>query len=137
LIDEKPSHGYELIKEVEERLGGGYSPSPGVVYPTLTWLEELGYATVETMEGGKKLYGITDEGRAQLKAQKPALDAILERMASASSRGGRFTPQILRAMDNLRTALKYRLADGPLAEEDVQNIVTALDDAARAVERRT
>jgi DNA-binding PadR family transcriptional regulator len=136
VIAEKPSHGYELIKEVEERLGGGYSPSPGVVYPTLTWLEELGYATVETKGGGKKLYGITEEGRAYLASQKPALDSILARMAAASARGGRFAPQILRAMDNLRSALKYRLAEGPLSEDDVRAVVDALDGAARAVERR-
>src|ERR1700675_2677186 len=59
LIAEKPRHGYEIIKDIEDRLAGSYSPSPGVIYPTLTLLEELGYASVTASEGGKKLYAIT------------------------------------------------------------------------------
>src|ERR1700732_1421526 len=62
LVAEKPRHGYELIKAIEEQLGGSYSPSPGVIYPTLTMLEELGYATVAApSDGGKKLYTVTPE----------------------------------------------------------------------------
>ena len=63
LIAEKPRHGYELIKDIEERLGGAYAPSPGVVYPMLTMLEELGQVSLESAEGGKKLYAITDAGK--------------------------------------------------------------------------
>src|SRR4051794_33910362 len=62
LIAEKPRYGYEVIKAIEDQLSGAYSPSPGVVYPTLTMLEELGYATISSAEGGKKLYAITPEG---------------------------------------------------------------------------
>src|SRR6478609_2677148 len=68
LIAEKPRHGYELIKAIEEQFGGAYSPSPGVVYPALTLLEELGYLTVSTGESAKKLHEITAEGRAFLDA---------------------------------------------------------------------
>jgi DNA-binding PadR family transcriptional regulator len=71
LIAEKPSHGYELIKAVETAAGGAYTPSPGVIYPTLTLLEELGYITVGDAGGGKKLYTITDEGEAFLEATIP------------------------------------------------------------------
>src|SRR5512142_2757066 len=56
LIGEKPRHGYEIIRAIEDAVGGAYSPSPGVIYPTLTLLEELGFVTVESAEGGKKLY---------------------------------------------------------------------------------
>src|SRR5580693_3933034 len=80
LISEKPSHGYELIKAIEERLGGAYSPSPGVIYPTLTLLEEMGYAHVAAGDGGKKLHSITPEGEAALAANKPAIDAIFGRI---------------------------------------------------------
>src|SRR5437763_13926005 len=66
LLSEKPRHGYEIIKAIEERFGGMYSPSPGVVYPTLTLLEELGHATVTAAEAGKKLYAITEAGTAFL-----------------------------------------------------------------------
>src|SRR6202012_5708440 len=70
LLDQKPRHGYELIKELDERSGGFYSPSPGMVYPALTYLEEIGYATVEA-DGAKKLYSITDTGKAHLAANRP------------------------------------------------------------------
>src|SRR5262245_35348712 len=74
LIEEKPRHGYEIIKAIEERVGGAYSPSPGVIYPTLTLLEELGYVTASTSEGGaKKLHEIAAEGRAFLKANRAAV----------------------------------------------------------------
>ena len=79
LLDEKPAHGYELMKELEERSGGFYSPSPGMIYPQLTLLEELGYASV-TAEGAKKLYAITDAGRAYLTENKQAADAMLAQL---------------------------------------------------------
>src|SRR6202020_1345913 len=65
LLAEKPRHGYEIIKALEERSKGFYVPSPGMVYPALTYLEEIGHATVET-EGTRKLYQLTDLGRAYL-----------------------------------------------------------------------
>src|SRR4029079_9656328 len=77
LLDEKPRHGYEIIKEIEERFGGMYSPSPGTVYPTLTMLEDLGYARVLPEEGGKKIYEITEEGRKHLGEQQPCNRELL------------------------------------------------------------
>ena len=70
LLAERPSYGYELIKALEDRSGGFYSPSPGMVYPALTWLEEVGYAAV-TAEGSKKLSAITDAGRDYLRTLLP------------------------------------------------------------------
>lgn len=134
LIAEKPSHGYELIKAIEESLGGAYSPSPGVVYPTLTLLEEMGYATVEPAEGGRKLYTITDSGRAHLEEHRKTVEGIAERMAEWRAHRGDLSPQVLRAMENLRTALRLRLARGGLSEEATQQLAQVLDDAARAVE---
>ena len=137
LIAEKPRHGYELIKAIEERVGGAYSPSPGVVYPTLTMLEELGYVTASTGEGGpKKLHAITPEGQAYLDANRPAVDALLARMDEAGrTHGGAPAPQILRATENLKLALRLRLARGPLTEEQANAVAAALDAAATAVER--
>lgn len=80
LLAEKPSHGYELIKALEERSGGFYSPSPGVIYPALTYLEEIGYATVEA-EGAKKLYRLTEAGRHQLEQNRAAVEAMLSELA--------------------------------------------------------
>ena len=125
-----------LIKEIEDRLGGAYSPSPGVIYPTLTLLEEMGQTSVTASEGGKKLYAITPEGEAALAANKATVDAIFARIAEVSAaHGGGPAPQILRAMQNLRLALRMRLARGPLSEAEIDAITQALDAAAVTVER--
>jgi DNA-binding PadR family transcriptional regulator len=136
LIAEKPSHGYEIIKAIEDRVGGAYSPSPGVVYPTLTLLEELGHVKVTATESGKKLHEITADGRAYLDAHSPTVDGLLTRMAEASrTYGGGATPQIVRAMENLKLSMRLRLARGPLNEEQVKAMAAALDAAATTVER--
>lgn len=138
LIAEKPRHGYELIKAIEERVGGAYSPSPGVVYPTLALLEELGHVTASTGDGAgaKKLREITGEGQAFLEANRPAVDALLTRMDEAGrARGGGPAPQVVRAMENLKLALRMRLARGPLSEEQANAVAAALDAAATNVER--
>ena len=136
LIAEKPRHGYELIKAIEEQVAGSYSPSPGVIYPTLTLLDELGYVTVSTGDGTKKLHEITVEGRAFLDANRRAVDALLARMAETGrAHGGGPAPQILRAMENLRLALRLRLSRGPLSEEQINAVAAALDAAAIGVER--
>lgn len=136
LIAEKPRHGYEVIKAIEDRVGGAYSPSPGVIYPTLTLLEELGYVTVAAEEGTRKLHTITDQGRAFLEANRPALDALLARMDEAARRQGDGpAPQIVRAMENLKLAMRLRMARGPLDAEQADAVAAALDAAAQAVER--
>ena len=133
LLAEQPRHGYELIKEIEERLGGAYAPSPGVVYPTLTWLEELGYAAVQA-EGAKKLYTATPEGLAYLEQNKAMVDGLFARMDQMGGQND-FAPRIMRAMGNVKLALKLRLASGPLTAEQVDKIATALDNAALEIER--
>jgi DNA-binding PadR family transcriptional regulator len=136
LIAEKPRHGYEIIKAIEDRVAGAYSPSPGVIYPTLTLLEELGYATVSDGDGGKKLHAITDQGRAFLDANRTTLEALLARMAEAGrANESSSAPQILRAMENLKMALRLRLSRGPLNDEQATALAAALDAAAQAVER--
>jgi DNA-binding PadR family transcriptional regulator len=87
LIAEKPSHGYDLIKVLEERSGGYYVPSPGMVYPALTYLEEAGYATVEP-EGTKKLYRISEEGRRHLDENRAAADALAAQLERIGRRMG-------------------------------------------------
>ena len=81
LLAEKPRHGYDVIKALEERSGGAYSPSPGTVYPTLTLLEDLGYARAREEEGGRKIYEITDAGRAHLEQHSDTVESIFERMS--------------------------------------------------------
>jgi DNA-binding PadR family transcriptional regulator len=135
LISERPRHGYEIIKEIEDRVAGTYSPSPGVIYPTLTMLEELGHATVSENEG-KKLYAITAEGTAYLAANKAAVDNALQHMQSVKAKhGGGPAPEITRARENLKMALRLREARGPLTEQQIRDIAAALDAAAVAIER--
>src|SRR5579863_7387325 len=79
LLSEQPSYGYQLIKTMEERLAGGYAPSPGVIYPTLTMLEEEGLATSST-QNNKKVYSVTPEGTAYLEENKRRVEALFERL---------------------------------------------------------
>lgn len=81
MLEEKPRHGYEIIKDLEARFGGAYAPSPGTVYPTLTMLEDLGYARAVPEESGRKIYEITDEGRKYLAENSNTVDEIFSRIA--------------------------------------------------------
>jgi DNA-binding PadR family transcriptional regulator len=136
LIAEKPCYGYEIIKAIEERVGGAYSPSPGTIYPTLTMLQDLGHVTVSDGDGAKKLHTITDEGRAYLDAHRPTLEALMERMDESGRRhGGGPAPQIVRAMENLKLALRLRLSRGPLDEAQINAVAAAIDTAATTLER--
>jgi DNA-binding PadR family transcriptional regulator len=133
LVAEKPSYGYEIIKAIEERLSGGYAPSPGVVYPTLTLLEEEGYATSST-EGNKKLYTVTELGTEYLKTNQATIKAIFGRMEQAGDVFGRGrSPQIMRAFMNLKFAMKMRATQGDLTPEQTRRIAEAIDAAARAI----
>lgn len=135
LIADEPRHGYDIIKAIEDNFGGTYSPSPGVVYPTLTLLEDQGFASV-TPEGAKKLYAATDEGRAFLEANKATVDALFARMDKARKTfGGGLAPEIRRALENFRTAFELRLEREALTPEAVTAIAKAIDDAAASVEK--
>jgi DNA-binding PadR family transcriptional regulator len=133
LIAERPRHGYEIIKAIEEQASGAYTPSPGVIYPTLSLLEETGMITVQA-DGARKTHAITEEGAAHLAANAPGLDAILARIAE-SGPGRGLAPQILRAMENLKLALRLRLSRGAPDETQLRLIAAAIDAAAVAVEQ--
>ncbi|HSJ62421.1 MAG TPA: PadR family transcriptional regulator [Gemmatimonadaceae bacterium] len=85
LLEEKPRHGYDIIKELEDRFAGTYSPSPGTVYPTLSMLEDMGYARAQTEEGGRKIYEITEEGKAYLEENRGTVTDIFDRIADLGS----------------------------------------------------
>jgi DNA-binding PadR family transcriptional regulator len=135
LISEQPRHGYEIIKAIEEKVGGAYSPSPGVIYPTLTLLEELGYVSVENADGGKKLYRVTPEGEAALTEKKAVVDGIFARMAEIHERFEGPSPRIARAMQNLGAAIGTRMRAGPVSAEQLDALVAAIDEAAGKVEK--
>ena len=85
LLHDKPRHGYEVMKELEERMHGCYSPSPGTVYPTLQWLEDEGLVTARDVDG-KKVYEVTDAGRQFLQEHRDVVDDIFERVREAVDR---------------------------------------------------
>jgi len=135
MIAEQPRHGYELIKVIEERFGGSYTPSPGVIYPTLSWLEDMGYAAVEVGAVGRKSYSITFEGQAFLVANRAAADELMSRLANADSGPHHARSPIVRAMENLKLAMRLRLRRGPIDQTVTEKIAGALDAAAQIVER--
>ncbi len=139
LIAEQPRHGYEIIKVIEEKTGGWYSPSPGVVYPTLTFLEEAGYVTA-TPEGAKKLYSITEEGTAYLDQNRDFADAILARLSQLGEKmsrvrkwmgwsengpnGGAELPRLVEAaVENLRDVAQQKLGQSRSAETRIVEIL--------------
>jgi DNA-binding PadR family transcriptional regulator len=149
LLAEKPSHGYEIIKALEERSGGFYSPSPGMIYPALTYLEEIGYASVEA-EGAKKLYRITDEGRAHLGENRRVVDAIFAQLAwigakmehvrrvftsdEARTDEGDDRPRGWSAeLANARRALTAALAAIDATAEEQRRVADILERAAREI----
>ena len=135
LIAEKPRHGYDIIKAIEERVGGAYSPSPGVVYPTLTLLEEIGHVRAD-VDGAKKLHSVTAEGAAFLDANRSAVNALLARIAEAGqARSSAEAAPVLRGMENLKLALRLRVSRGPLSDEQIRHIAAALDAAAITIEQ--
>lgn len=136
LIAEKPRYGYEVIKAIEEKVAGAYTPSPGVVYPTLILLDEMGLATVSEADGNKKLYAVTDAGRAHLAENRATVDAILRRIAETyAAHGGGPAPQVVRAMENMKMSLRLRLSQGPLSAEQNRALAAALDKAAQDIEK--
>jgi len=132
LLEEKPRHGYEVIKAIEERFGGAYSPSPGTVYPTLTMLEDMGYAKVTPEEGGKKVYEITDDGRKYLTENRPAVDDIFARISEfAQNIFGEPMMRVHRAFKDLSAAVYVR--EGRRTPEQLQQIGEILDRAAAEI----
>src|SRR5262249_35469876 len=134
LIAEQPRHGYEIIKLLEDKTAGWYSPSPGIVYPTLTFLEEAGYVTAQA-EGAKKLYTITEEGQAHLAENRDFVDAVLERMRGVGDKAKRIREHFARSEDeddDRRGRRRGRHRD----EDDVPPLVRAALDNLREVAAR-
>jgi DNA-binding PadR family transcriptional regulator len=139
MIEEKPRHGYELIKELEQKFGGGYAPSPGSIYPTLTLLEELDHVRASSTEGTKRLFEITAEGRKYLRENEAALKSALARMEMAARAvSGELPPHDLHhAMHTLKAALMFHRGGWDAKEtERVREIIErAADEISRGNER--
>lgn len=142
LLAEQPSHGYDLIRSISELVGGDYTPSPGTVYPTLSYLVDMGQATAAEMEGGRKQYAITAQGQQALQEQAEALQQLLARLAQGRERGVQERPAALvRALENFKTALRLKTRGlpeapaAPLSEAQISALAAIIDQAALQIEK--
>lgn len=136
LIADEPRHGYDLIRAIEELTEGEYAPSPGVVYPTLTLLLDMGLIEEAPSEGSRKPFQIRKDGRTHLEENSEAVAELFERLERSGShrRRGR-RPEMGRAVANLMTALRNRISEEGLNEALLREVIEILDDAARRIER--
>ncbi len=135
LMETEPRHGYDIIRDIETRTGGAYAPSPGIVYPTLTLLEEMGEVEARPSEGAKKLYAITPAGLERLNANRKEAEGALARLDALGRKDEALEDgPVYRAMGNLKAALRQRLA-GPSDKTLRLAVADAIDEAARKIER--
>jgi DNA-binding PadR family transcriptional regulator len=136
LISEQPRHGYDLIRAIEELTHGTYGPSPGVVYPTLTMLQDMGLIRENEAEGSRKVFAVTAEGEAHLAERKDEIDALMSRLQGLGDdkrrAGG---APIKRAVGNLLSALWHRATREDMDEQTSHRIAEILDEAAQKIER--
>lgn len=136
LTEDQPRHGYDLIRAIEERTGGAYAPSPGVIYPTLTLLEDMGLIEEQKAEGTRKLYAITEEGRAHLAERAQEVADLFARLDAIGGRQRRSDASpVRRALHNLRNVLHHRMARDDMSGETAHQIAEMIDELARKVER--
>lgn len=135
LIADEPRHGYDLIRAIEELTGGRYAPSPGVVYPTLTLLQDMGLIEEAASEGARKPFQSTEEGRAHLAEHAEEVEGLFDRLADLKPHDDETGPAIRRAVRNLMTALSQRIGRDGLDDELLHEIAAILDEAAQRIER--
>jgi DNA-binding PadR family transcriptional regulator len=135
LMEGQARHGYDLIKEIETRTGGAYAPSPGIVYPTLTLLEEMGHIEAASSDGAKRLYALTPAGQAHLTENKTQAEATLAKLEAVGADAGQTDAgPIFRAMHNLKVVLQQKLI-GQTDKQVLFDAVDLIDDVARKIER--
>jgi DNA-binding PadR family transcriptional regulator len=136
LIADQPRHGYDLIRAIEELTGGEYAPSPGVVYPTLTLLQDMELIEEAAGEGSRKPFQITQEGRAHLDERTEEIDGLIERLKDMKPREEQTAGPVLgRAVRNVMTALRHRVGRDGLDDDLLHEIAAILDEAAQRIER--
>jgi DNA-binding PadR family transcriptional regulator len=136
LIADEPRHGYDLIRAIEEITGGEYAPSPGIVYPTLTLLQDMGLIEEGKSEAGRKPFQVTAEGRAHLEEKAEEVDALLSRLGEhGESRSRADRAPIKRAVANLMSALWHKLAQEGADDDRLHEVAEILDEAAQRIER--
>lgn len=136
LIADEPRHGYDLIRRIEELTGGAYAPSPGIVYPTLTLLDDMGLIEARQAEGAKKLFAATDAGTTHLAENAEIVTALFARLAQVGAERARTdSASVRRATGNLREVLVQKLRGEDLSQETLHQVVALIDEAAQKIER--
>jgi len=136
LIAEQPRHGYDVIRAIEEKTGGSYAPSPGVVYPAIAMLADMNLIAESQSEGARKVFAITSEGEAELVANAELVEVLFERLGSLAQARGRIDDApVRRAIENLRNVLRGRLSGDDADREFALKVAAILDEAAQKVER--
>lgn len=136
LIADQPRHGYDLIREIEELTGGAYAPSPGVVYPTITLLDDMGLIDEQKAEGAKKQFAATEAGAAHLADRAEEVAALFARLADLGAQRQRTdSASVRRAMGNLRSVLIHRFSGGDVDTQTMHEIVALIDETAQKIER--
>lgn len=136
LIADEPRHGYDLIRAIEDLTGGEYAPSPGIVYPTLTLLQDMGLIEEAAGKGPRKPFQVTEEGRAHLAEREEEVAGLFERLTDLKPREEQTAgPAIGRAIKNLMTALRHRVGRDGIDDELLHEIAAILDEAAQRIER--
>ncbi|WP_254602802.1 PadR family transcriptional regulator [Sphingomonas bacterium] len=136
LIADEPRHGYDLIRQIEELTGGAYAPSPGVVYPTLTLLDEMGLIEEQRSEGAKKRFAATEAGTAHLAEHATQVERLIARLKELGAHRQRTDGgPVRRAMGNLRVAVQDRLSRGDGLDETLHDVAALIDEVAQKIER--
>lgn len=136
LIADEPRHGYDLIRAIEAMTGGAYAPSPGVIYPTITLLDEMGFIQEQHSQGAKKRFAATDQGRARLAEHQEQVDMLIARLRALAERRERVdAAPIRRAMGGLKMAVMERLGGGNAPPAMVHEVAAMIDELAQKVER--
>ncbi|GME40100.1 hypothetical protein ACJ2_16780 [Pantoea sp. QMID2] len=135
-LAQNAAHGYELIKSVEELSKGEYSPSPGIIYPNLTLLEEMEAIQVVDAQAARKAYRLTAAGEAQLADNRETVASLITRLSTlAIVVNNRSIPAVEQAIHELKMALNQRLAQEDISEAALQTLIRALHDAADKITR--
>lgn len=131
ILTRNASHGYELIKEIENLTQGNYTPSPGVIYPTLDYLQDQTFITITEEESGRKKIAITAEGQNWLDENREQLEQIQVRIKARSVGFQlRKNPQMKRALENFKAVLDLKVNQGELSDAQLKQIVGVIDRAA-------
>ena len=136
LLSETPRHGYDLIREIEAMTGGAYAPSPGMVYPTLTLLQEMDLISELESEGSRKAFSLTDQGTLEITASVKEIDGIIARMSAMRETHQRMDGgPVRRAIENLRRVIRSRLGNDDVDKDMLHTVAGILDETAQRIER--